>query len=394
VRFHHARRPCVSEVRSTVTIVLRSSCVSADQRPIAKGLFAAPICAHRVGSLAERLRLGVAVGGGVEIVDGVGVEPSARAPVQRLLHGRPPVCWSLDVGRGGGNVEGACAGDEGGFICMRISSGYREPCGENNEGFELTGTSFWGGREQAVMMEGFSPASPPRIFWNSRKRSGEAKILISREHIAWSLLLCRNLLMAQEEVLTCDRNLLTAAARSLEDAAVRAVGRAKEPGRTERAHRDAAEEHRPEEEEEKVGKAGGLSERRRALFEPLEPSSYGHRTPADVLLPPPDFDPTCYPKGWLVGKKRKLVNVDVVESMRRIAIQEMNRKDKEIDGLNEQLEEDARCLEHLQLQLLQERSKRVEAERQNAMLQDQVSMLMNVLEETHAVEEEEASGDH
>ncbi|KAJ8500916.1 hypothetical protein OPV22_011468 [Ensete ventricosum] len=206
------------------------------------------------------------------------------------------------------------------------------------------------------MMEGFSPASPPRIFWNSRKRS--------------------------------------AAARSLEDAAVRAVGRAKEPGRTERAHRDAAEEHRPEEEEEKVGKAGGLSERRRALFEPLEPSSYGHRTPADVLLPPPDFDPTCYPKGWLVGKKRKLVNVDVVESMRRIAIQEMNRKDKEIDGLNEQLEEDARCLEHLQLQLLQERSKRVEAERQNAMLQDQVSMLMNVLEETHAVEEEEASGDH
>ncbi|RZR92516.1 hypothetical protein BHM03_00020828, partial [Ensete ventricosum] len=288
---------------------------------------------------------------------------------------------------------------------------------------------FGGGREQAVMMEGFSPASPPRIFWNSRKRSGEAKILIrflagdlpiwglpcqlfphlrftgrhppgvsrerEREHIAWSLLLCRNLLMAQEEeVLTCDRNLLTAAARSLEDAAVRAVGRAKEPGRTEKAHRDAAEEHRPEEEEEKVGKAGVLSERRRALFEPLEPSSYGHRTPADVLLPPPDFDPTCYPKGWLVGKKRKLVNVDVVESMRRIAIQEMNRKDKEIDGLNEQLEEDARCLEHLQLQLLQERSKRVEAERQNAMLQDQVSMLMNVLEETHAVEEEEASGDH
>lgn len=68
-------------------------------------------------------------------------------------------------------------------------------------------------------------------------------------------------------------------------------------------------------------------------------------------------------------------------------------QDKEIDGLNEQLEEDARCLEHLQVQLLEERSKRVEAERQNAMLQDQVSMLMNVLEETQAVEEE-ASGDH
>uniref|UniRef100_A0A3Q7FU26 Uncharacterized protein n=1 Tax=Solanum lycopersicum TaxID=4081 RepID=A0A3Q7FU26_SOLLC len=30
--------------------------------------------------------------------------------------------------------------------------------------------------------------------------------------------------------------------------------------------------------------------------------------------------------------------VDVVESMRRIALQEMNRKDREIDGLNEQLE--------------------------------------------------------
>lgn len=133
--------------------------------------------------------------------------------------------------------------------------------------------------------------------------------------------------MAQEEeVLTCDRNLLTATARSLEDAAVRAVARAKEPGETAKAHPAAADEHRPEEEEEeKVGKAA-LSERRQALFEPLEPSSYGRRTPADVLLPPPDFDPTCYPKGWLVGKKRKLVNVDVVESMRRIAIQEMNRK--------------------------------------------------------------------
>ncbi|CAL9110864.1 unnamed protein product [Musa textilis] len=211
------------------------------------------------------------------------------------------------------------------------------------------------GREQAVMMEGFSPASPPRIFWNSRKRS--------------------------------------ATARSLEDAAVRAVDRAKEPGETAKAHPAAACEHRPEEEEEEeVGRAA-LSERRRALFEPLEPSSYGRRTPADVLLPPPDFDPTCYPKGWLVGKKRKLVNVDVVESMRRIAIQEMNRKDKEIDGLNEQLEEDARCLEHLQVQLLEERSKRVEAERQNAMLQDQVAMLMNVLEETQAAEEEAASGD-
>ncbi|KAG1326482.1 putative protein HEADING DATE REPRESSOR 1 [Cocos nucifera] len=131
------------------------------------------------------------------------------------------------------------------------------------------------------------------------------------------------------------------------------------------------------------------SERRRALFEPLEPTD-GHRTAAEVLLPPPDFDSTSYPKGWLVGKKRKLVNVDVVESMRRIAIQEMNRKDREIDGLNVQLEEDARCLEHLQVQLLQERSKRAEVERENAMLQDQISMLMNMLEETQDTAEEAA----
>ncbi|KAJ0965764.1 hypothetical protein J5N97_026902 [Dioscorea zingiberensis] len=130
-----------------------------------------------------------------------------------------------------------------------------------------------------------------------------------------------------------------------------------------------------------------LSERRKALFEPLEPissGSNGRHIPAEVLLPPPDFESASYPKGWLVGKKRKLVNVDVVESMRRIAVQEMNRKDREIDGLNEQLAEDARCLEHLQLQLLQERSKRADMERENSMLHDQVSMLMNMLEETEA----------
>ena len=69
-----------------------------------------------------------------------------------------------------------------------------------------------------------------------------------------------------------------------------------------------------------------LSERRKALFEPLEPSANGRRPSAESLLPPPDFDAATYPKGWLIGKKRKLVNVDVVESMRRIAVQEMNRK--------------------------------------------------------------------
>lgn len=70
-----------------------------------------------------------------------------------------------------------------------------------------------------------------------------------------------------------------------------------------------------------------LSEKRRALFEPLEPTSIiGRRPTAESLLPPPDFDEASYPRGWLIGKKRKLVNVDVVESMRRIAVQEMNRK--------------------------------------------------------------------
>ncbi|XVF86307.1 hypothetical protein PTKIN_Ptkin18bG0029300 [Pterospermum kingtungense] len=138
-----------------------------------------------------------------------------------------------------------------------------------------------------------------------------------------------------------------------------------------------------EQDEENSATASQLSERRKALFQPLEPTKNvnGWRPSAESLLPPPDFDATTYPKGWLIGKKRKLVNVDVVESMRRIAVQEINRKDTEIDGLNEQLDEDARCLEHIQLQLLQEKSKRSEVERENAMLQEQVSVLMNMLEE-------------
>ncbi|KAJ0872713.1 putative protein heading date repressor 1 [Helianthus annuus] len=112
----------------------------------------------------------------------------------------------------------------------------------------------------------------------------------------------------------------------------------------------------------------------------------GRRPSAESLLPPPDFDSA-------IGKKRKLVNVDVVESMRRIAVQEMNRKDREIDGLNEQLEEDSRVLEHLQLQLLDERSKRADVERQNALLQNQVDMLMNMLQEPENIEEDELPQD-
>ncbi|KAE9467685.1 hypothetical protein C3L33_00417, partial [Rhododendron williamsianum] len=130
-----------------------------------------------------------------------------------------------------------------------------------------------------------------------------------------------------------------------------------------------------EEEKQDLEIADILSERRRALFEPLEPVNNvnGKRPSAENLLPPPDFDSASYPRGWLIGKKRKLVNVDV---------------DREIDGLNEQLEEDARCLEHLQLQLLEERSKRTDVERENGMLQNQIAMLMNMLQESEAMDDE------
>lgn len=63
-------------------------------------------------------------------------------------------------------------------------------------------------------------------------------------------------------------------------------------------------------------------------------------------------------------------------------------QDREIDGLNEQLEEDSRELEHLQLQLLEEKRKRVEVERENTMLQDQISMLMNMMQENDTIDEE------
>ncbi|KAJ4718677.1 putative Snf1-related kinase interactor 1 [Melia azedarach] len=189
-------------------------------------------------------------------------------------------------------------------------------------------------------LTGFSPVSAPRIFWKSRKRSASGRNLDVTEDTA------NKTPTKQEE--TPDQEM----------------------------------EQRPTPEPV-------LSERRKALFEPLEPSD-GRKRSAESLLPPPDFDSASYPKGWLIGKKRKLVNVDVVESMRRIAVQEINRKDREIDGLNEQLEEDAQCLEHLQLQLLQERSKRSEVERENAMLQDQITMLMNMLQENETMGDEGA----
>ncbi|CAO2823275.1 unnamed protein product [Amaranthus hypochondriacus] len=164
--------------------------------------------------------------------------------------------------------------------------------------------------------------------------------------------------------------------------------------RDERMFESPTKQGIPGAEEEKTldatPPAAVLSERRKALFEPLEPiDNISRKRPSnESLLPPPDFDSTTYPKGWLIGKKRKLVNVDVVESMRRIAVQEMNRKDREIDGLAEQLDEDSRVLEHLQMQLLEEKRKRADAERENTMLQDQINMLMNMLQENEAAEEE------
>ncbi|XP_077215371.1 protein HEADING DATE REPRESSOR 1-like [Tasmannia lanceolata] len=185
-------------------------------------------------------------------------------------------------------------------------------------------------REEQGLLQGFSSTSPTRVFWNSRKRTANG----------------RSLDRVMEESL-------------------------KTPNKTEE----------PPVMETQNDVSTLLSDRRKALFEPLESTKdlKRQRPSAEMVLPPPDFDSMTYPRGWLIGKKRKLVNVDVVESMRRIAVQEMNRKDREIDGLNEQLEEDARCLEHLQLQLLQERSKRNNAERENSMLQKQISMLMNML---------------
>ncbi|KAL3512000.1 hypothetical protein ACH5RR_024717 [Cinchona calisaya] len=196
--------------------------------------------------------------------------------------------------------------------------------------------------EETLMINGFSPVSSAPVFWKSRRRAAVS---------------AKNLDKGTEN------------------------GTDKAPEKQEEPTIEAMQE-------EESSTPVVLSEKRKALFEPLEPIN-GRRTSAEMLLPPPDFDAATYPKGWLIGKKRKLVNVDVVESMRRIAIQEMNRKDREINGLNEQLEEDARCLEHLQIQLLEERSKRADVERQNAMLQNQITMLMDMLQENDNVDDDD-----
>ncbi|CAL5056207.1 unnamed protein product [Urochloa decumbens] len=221
-------------------------------------------------------------------------------------------------------------------------------------------------------MEDPAPADPPRIFWKSR-RSANGRSL-------------------QQEP---DKD---------------AAEEVNEQAQEESMKIDDAKDTTGTAEDVQPDPKANLSEKRKALFEPLEPIN-GKRS-AEMLLPPPDFEPASYPKGWLVGKKRKLVNVDVVESMRRIAVQEMNRKaeksrnvrllfvcdksasflwaakDREINGLNEQLEEDSRVLELLQKQLSDERKKRAEIEKENSMLHEQVSMLMNMLDENEGFDEE------
>ncbi|XP_071733416.1 protein HEADING DATE REPRESSOR 1-like [Rutidosis leptorrhynchoides] len=199
-------------------------------------------------------------------------------------------------------------------------------------------------KTETNIVNGFSPVSSTPVFWKSRKRSASAKNLYKD--------------IANEADKTPENK----------------------------------EEQLTDEKMEESTPPTVLSEKRKALFEPLEPimDLSGRRPSAESILPPPDFDSASYPRGWLIGKKRKLVNVDVVESMRRIAVQEMNRKDREINGLNEQLEEDSRVLEHLQLQLLDERSKRAEVERQNKMLQNQVDMLMNMLQDPENMDDEDA----
>ncbi|XBH80921.1 hypothetical protein VPH35_106577 [Triticum aestivum] len=146
-------------------------------------------------------------------------------------------------------------------------------------------------------MEEPSMADPPRIFWKSRRRpsSANGRSLQAQEH--------NNEAAATEEA-AADTLPAQGEAMKIDDA--------------------NAASTTTEDDAHQADPMANLSEKRKALFEPLEPIN-GKRS-ADMLLPPPDFEPTSYPKGWLVGKKRKLVNVDVVESMRRIAILEMNRK--------------------------------------------------------------------
>ncbi|KAI8529354.1 hypothetical protein RHMOL_Rhmol12G0218800 [Rhododendron molle] len=229
-----------------------------------------------------------------------------------------------------------------------------------------------------VTLNGFSPISSTPVFWKSRRRSGG--------YYDSALLLYSIMLSTIQNV-----------GKATDDPSGKTPEKQESPTdekKQEDSEMEPENQETPTEgEKQDSAMASLLSEKRKALFEPLEPITNinGKRPLAESLLPPPDFDSASYPRGWLIGKKRKLVNVDVVESMRRIAIQEMNRKDREIDGLNEQLESDAQVLEHLQIQLLEERSKRADVERENAMLQNQINMLMNMLQDSNGMDDEGGS---
>ncbi|GMP34435.1 hypothetical protein CsSME_00007303 [Camellia sinensis var. sinensis] len=146
-------------------------------------------------------------------------------------------------------------------------------------------------------LNGFSPISSTPVFWKSRKRSASI----------------RNVDKATDDTTdkTSEKGEEFPIEEKNQDSAIAGEKQEESPIEGEKLDSSAA---------------AALSERRKALFEPLEPNINGKRPSAESLLPPPDFDSASYPRGWLIGKKRKLVNVDVVESMRRIAIQEMNRK--------------------------------------------------------------------
>ena len=83
-----------------------------------------------------------------------------------------------------------------------------------------------------------------------------------------------------------------------------------------------------------------------------------------------------------------LLLLNVHYKLTQVISMELVWQDREINGLNEQLEEDSRVLELLQKQLADERKKRAEIEKENSMLHEQVSMLMNMLDENEGFDEE------
>ncbi|KAK0596228.1 hypothetical protein LWI29_013867 [Acer saccharum] len=103
-----------------------------------------------------------------------------------------------------------------------------------------------------ALLDGFSPVSSTRIEWKSRKRSASGMNFY----------------------------------KVIEDAA---------------NETPTKQEETPNEEKEmEPVSVTELSERRKALFEPLEPAN-GRILSAESLLPP-QTDSSHYPKGWLLGR--------------------------------------------------------------------------------------------